>query len=183
MKTIEEVKQAIVHMEEGTSAGEQENFLILDKEASGCVSEYEDSDGEVDSPGDSEEDDILGKKKKGRTPIVNESTDSSKLQWCVGIRFGNAEKFTEAITRYAVAQGRNLTYNVSDQNRSQRLGVKCAPGCKFSLYGSWDYKQDCFVVKSVNNNHNCFRDTSRNKQLKSKWMAKNLLEVFKATPH
>ncbi|CAH9134199.1 unnamed protein product, partial [Cuscuta epithymum] len=55
MKTTEEVKQATVQMEEGTSAGEQEQLLILDKEVGGCVSEYEDSDGEVDSPGDSEE--------------------------------------------------------------------------------------------------------------------------------
>ncbi|KAL2938185.1 Calcium-transporting ATPase PAT1 [Bienertia sinuspersici] len=56
-------------------------------------------------------------------------------------------------------------------------------GCPFKLYASWDSRRGTFVVKSVVNENTCLRNMERNRQLKSSWVAEQLLEVFKAKPH
>ncbi|XP_056698603.1 uncharacterized protein [Spinacia oleracea] len=63
------------------------------------------------------------------------------------------------------------------------MEVKCVVGCPFRLYGSWDTRRACFVVKSIDGDHTCCRNMEANRQLKSTWMAKQFLEIFKARPH
>ncbi|KAL2944418.1 putative protein FAR1-RELATED SEQUENCE 10 [Bienertia sinuspersici] len=70
-----------------------------------------------------------------------------------------------------------------DESRQQRLGVKCNPGCPFRLYCSWDSRRAAFVVKSVEDQHTCVRNMESNRQLKSTWLAKQFLELFKSRPH
>ncbi|KAK1413495.1 hypothetical protein QVD17_35269 [Tagetes erecta] len=69
-----------------------ENFLIGSSEhvvethntnVDETYSSYEESDGDVNSPGESEEDDIRGKKYKVIVPVVDEVTDWSKWEWVV----------------------------------------------------------------------------------------------------
>ncbi|XP_074315188.1 uncharacterized protein LOC141651371 [Silene latifolia] len=124
-----------------------------------------------------------GKRKNSEVPEVDDKTDFSKLRWCVGIRFPNRDVFRDCVTRYAIAQGRNLTFDKSDKARGQRLGVRCVPGCPFKLYCSWDNQGACMLVKSVDPHHTCHRNMERNRQLKKTWLTKQLLEVFKSRPH
>lgn len=79
------------------------------------------------------------------------------------------------MVKYTTAQGRNLKFSVSDNNRNKRLGAICVEGCKFKIYASWDSRRETFVVKSINNNHNCQRNMMANRQLKSPWIADQFL--------
>ncbi|KAL2942639.1 Protocadherin-1, partial [Bienertia sinuspersici] len=74
-------------------------------------------------------------------------------------------------------------FKISDKGRQQRLGVDCAGGCLFRLYASWDTRRATFVLKTVKGEHTCVRNMERNKQLRTGWIAKQLLEVFKSRPH
>lgn len=60
--------------------------------------------------------------------------------------------------------------------------MRCVEGCPFKLYGSWDSKRECFVVKSVSNQYCCSKDMA-NTQMKSSWVAKQFLSIFKTKPH
>ncbi|CAH9134895.1 unnamed protein product [Cuscuta epithymum] len=153
-----------------------------DKE-SAFTSDYEDTDEEMLTPDKDEEQYQLKKKMRERIPVVNEHTDYNILEWKVGTRFESREKFRDAVVRFAVAQGRNLMFSVSDKKRQQRLGAKCVPGCPFRIYASWDSRRGSFVVKSVVGAHMCHRNMEANKQLKSSWVAQQFLEVFKSRPH
>ncbi|KAH9623671.1 hypothetical protein KSS87_000247 [Heliosperma pusillum] len=132
--------------------------------------------------GECEEDDIL-RKMRGSGILVNELTDLSKIQWKAGMRFENRKTFRDCVTRYAILQGRHLTFRISDNNRQQRLGVVCKEGCPFRLYASWDSTGSSFVVKSVDGIHKCSSDMESNKQMKSTWLAEQFFEVFKGRPH
>ncbi|KAL2925190.1 Antiviral helicase SKI2 [Bienertia sinuspersici] len=89
----------------------------------------------------------------------------------------------DTVAKYGIAQGRNVGFKISDKGRQQRLGVNCAGGCPFRLYASWDTRRATFVLKTVKGEHTCVRNMERNKQLRTGWIAEQLLEVFKSRPH
>ncbi|KAL2895945.1 Mediator of RNA polymerase II transcription subunit 13 [Bienertia sinuspersici] len=150
----------------------------------GDESDYLDSDVEKDTPLESEEDDIsLENRKLKRRLFVGADTDFRKFRWQVGQRFATRNDFREAVTKYGVYQGRNVSIVISDNARQQRIGVKCGEGCPFRLYASWESRRVTYVMKTIVQEHICVRNMERNKQLKSSWMAKQLLEIFKARPH
>ena len=49
--------------------------------------------------------------------MVNERTDWSTFQWPVGQKFPSRHEFRATVAKFAVAQGRNLTFKVSDKSR------------------------------------------------------------------
>ncbi|KAL2896636.1 Callose synthase 10 [Bienertia sinuspersici] len=160
------------------------NKSIILQEERGNESDYLDSDAEKDTPPESEEDDIsLENRKLKRRLFVGADTDFKEFRWQVGQRFATRNDFREAVTKYGVYQGRNVSIVISDNARQQRIGVKCGEGCPFRLYASWESRRATYVVKTVVPEHTCVRNMERNKQLKSSWMAKQLLEVFNARPH
>ena len=122
-------------------------------------------------------------RKKTCGEVVNKNINFSTFQWKVGLRFPNRDAFKKAIAKFAVTNGRNLSFVVSNKNRQQRLGVKCFPGCPFRLYASWDSLRACFVVKSIDCEHSCNRNLETNKQMKSIWLVEQFLEVFEERPH
>jgi MULE transposase-like protein len=65
----------------------------------------------------------------------------------------------------------------------KRLGVVCVNGCPFKLYASWDKGLAAYIVKSVTPQHTCQRNMDGNRQLKSSWVAEQMLDVFKSRPH
>ena len=69
---------------------------------------------------------------------MNENTDFSIFKWKVGLRFQNKDAFKKAVAKFAVTNGRNLSFAVSNKNRQQRLKVKCLQRYPFRLYASWD---------------------------------------------
>ncbi|KAL2900866.1 Midasin [Bienertia sinuspersici] len=149
----------------------------------GIVSEYEDSGDEIHTPASSDEEDTVGARRERRGDLVHADTDFSSFVWKVGQRFPTRDDFKESVKKYSVHQGRNLGFVVSNRNKNNRVGVNCLKGCPFKLYGSWDTRRGTFVLKSVVGEHTCSRNMERNKQLKSSWVASQLLELFKARPH
>ena len=49
--------------------------------------------------------------------VVKENTNFSTFQWKVGLRFPNRDAFKKAIAKYAVTNGKNLSFVVSNKNR------------------------------------------------------------------
>ncbi|KAL2900434.1 Nascent polypeptide-associated complex subunit alpha muscle-specific form [Bienertia sinuspersici] len=146
-------------------------------------SEYEDSDEEIDTPPESGDDETIAQRRTKRSLLVGNDTDFKVFKWRVGQRFPSRDEFKSAVAKYGILQGRNLTFVISNKNRQQRIGVRCVEGCSFKLYSSWDSRKASFVVKTVVDEHTCTRNMDRNRQLKSTWLAQQLLEVFKARPH
>ncbi|KAL2945507.1 Mucin-5B [Bienertia sinuspersici] len=148
-----------------------------------CVSDYLDSEEDINTPPNSDEEESVGG-RRGKSKVISVGhTDFEKFEWKVGQRFQNRSEFRDAVARYGIYQGRNVCFLISNSKRQQRLGVRCKAPCPFRLYGSWDSRRGCFVVKTVVDEHNCVRNMERNIQLRSGWMAKQLLEVFKTRPH
>ncbi|KAL2935486.1 Orange carotenoid-binding protein [Bienertia sinuspersici] len=147
------------------------------------ASEYEEYDEEIHTPPDSGEEETIEERRTKRSLLIGKNTDFSCFKWKVGQRFGTRNDFKNDVAKFGIYQGRNLTFVVSNKNRQQRLGVRCIKGCPFRLYSSWDSRRATFVVKTVVDEHTCTRTMEKNKQLKSTWLAQQLLEVFKARPH
>ncbi|KAL2934515.1 Halomucin [Bienertia sinuspersici] len=167
-----------------TAAGQGTNVPSTSEvNKDGYVSEYADSDDEELTPNEDGDEEGTISKKRAKKLVVHEGTDWNTFEWKVGQRFPNRKSFKEAVTKYAVYQGRNLSFVGSNKNRQQRFEVKCLPGCAFRLYASWDSGRDCFLLKSVDTGHCCSRNMEKNKQLKSPWLAQQFLEIFKARPH
>ena len=85
-----------------------------------------------------------------------------KLKWQVGMRFATTQIFKEAIVRFALAQGFDLNFNISDVGR-KGLQVVCKGTCNFKVYASWDNRKATYVVKSVTDHHRCTRNMFRNR--------------------
>ncbi|KAL2898823.1 Potassium-transporting ATPase KdpC subunit [Bienertia sinuspersici] len=157
---------------------------LLNVERHEPLSEYEQSDEEIHTPVDnSEEEGGVGRKPRVRSIVVSQNTDWNTFVWSVGQRFTTREAFREAVAHYVVAQGNNQSFVGSNKNQLRRLEAKCLPGCPFKVYGSWDNRTACFVVKSLEEKHTCNRNMVKNKQLKATWLAKQFLEIFKSRPH
>ncbi|XP_021721493.1 uncharacterized protein LOC110689055 [Chenopodium quinoa] len=147
------------------------------------VSEYEDSEDEIHTPTTSDDEKTLEEKRAKRGLLVGKDTDFSKFKWVIGQRFTSRDDFKQAVAKYAILQGRNLCIVTTDKLRQQRIGVKCNQGCPFRLYASWDSRKGSFVMKNVMGEHTCLRNMEKNIQLKSTWLADQLLNVVKARPH
>lgn len=149
----------------------------------GYVSEYEDSEDEIHTPPNTDDENDGTARKGRRGMIVSQDADFSTFTWAVGQRFANRGDFKQAVSRYAIMQGRDLSFVMSNKNRQQHVGVRCVDGCPFYLYGSWHSRNATFLVKRVDGSHTCHRNMNKNRQLKSTWAAREMLEVFKARPH
>ncbi|XP_048489990.1 uncharacterized protein LOC125491950 [Beta vulgaris subsp. vulgaris] len=111
-------------------------------------------------------------------------TNWSTFTWRVVQRFRSREAFRDIVAHYAITQGTNLCFANSNKKKLLRLEAKCLPSCPFRVYGSWDKRRACFLVKAVNAEHCCSRNMTKNKQLKfGYWLARQLLEVFKSRPY
>ncbi|CAH9146031.1 unnamed protein product [Cuscuta epithymum] len=184
-KFLELAKQLQKEAVEGKLQGQKKPPADMDCEKDGFLSEYEDSDEDIDTPPVSEEENLAEstKTKEKTSELVTSETDFAKFKWELGQRFATRSDFKNAVAKYAILQGRNLSIAVSNKKRGQRLGVKCAEGCPFKLYCSWESRRATFVLKSLKGKHTCRRNMKKNKQLKCPWVAREFLEVFKARPH
>ncbi|KAJ8430596.1 hypothetical protein Cgig2_001681 [Carnegiea gigantea] len=57
---------------------------------------------------------ILSRRNKNKRVKINEHTDYKKPKWEVGMTFGTMQKFKQAMIIFALVQGYDLTFNVSD---------------------------------------------------------------------
>ena len=146
-------------------------------------SSYEDSEGDVKTPGDSSDDDFLGKKYSPSVPVVTDHTDWTKCTWVVGTRFPSRDAFKQVVKKYVVANGKNVVVSVSNKNRGGRIGITCVKDCPFNIYCSFHEEKNCYMVKKAINKHNCQRNMKKNRQLSYIFIANDFLLVFKRKPH
>ncbi|XP_021773983.1 uncharacterized protein LOC110737942 [Chenopodium quinoa] len=123
------------------------NQLQREVAKEGYASEYDESEDDLITPPNSgDEEETREERRKRAGNLVSADTDFSVFSWKVGQRFSSREAFRDAVSKYAILQGRNLTYDISNTKVNQR-------------------------------------NMERNRKLKSKWVAKQFLEVFKNRPH
>ncbi|KAL2934406.1 Nucleoprotein TPR [Bienertia sinuspersici] len=90
----------------------------------GVASDCDDSAEEEQTPNNSGDEGELNERvKKGE--LVRGDIDFRSFSWRVGQRFTNRSEFKEAVSKYAVMQGRDISYVLSNKKKEQ-LGVKCA---------------------------------------------------------
>ncbi|KAL2934028.1 Halomucin [Bienertia sinuspersici] len=154
----------------------------LSQPEGGYASDYYNSEDDIETPPDSG-DELETGRRSSRGVLVGPETDFTSFEWKVGQRFATRDDFKAAVAKYAIMQGRDVFVSISNNRRRQELGVRCVEGCPFYLYSSWHSSKASFIVKRVDNVHQCHRNMKRNRQLKSTWVAKEMLEVFKARPH
>jgi hypothetical protein len=88
-----EIENAPPNIQNNTVCGVVEGDPLIE-------SEYEDTD------------------EDGKDPLaVTEQTNFKRFKWVVGLTFPNASGFRECLTRYALAQGRNVKIYLSDKKR------------------------------------------------------------------
>lgn len=148
----------------------------------GYESEYYDSQDDCETPPDSGDENEGGRRSR-RGMLVGPETDFTKFEWKVGQRFTTRDDFKNAVAKYAIMQGRNVIVTISNKARRQEVGVTCDKSCPFYLYASWHSHKATFMVRKVVGVHHCHRNMKKNRQLKTTWVAREMLEVFKARPH
>ncbi|KAL2928724.1 Replicase polyprotein 1a [Bienertia sinuspersici] len=148
--------------EEGRVAGEDKSQLVQAGPSTeeGHLSDCYDSDEDINTPSDSDEDDTGQHRRLRQKLLVPANTYFSVFQWEVGQKFATRKDFKQAVAKYGIAQGRNVGFKISDKGR-----------------------RATFVLKTVKGEHTCVRTMERNKQLRTGWIAEQLLEVFKSRPH
>ncbi|KAL2944395.1 hypothetical protein RDABS01_032742 [Bienertia sinuspersici] len=133
-------KRLQIEAAEGKLGAEQltnpSSSALLNAERHEPLSEYEQSDEEIHTPVDSEEEGGVGRKPRVRSIVVSQNTDWNTFVWSIGQRFTTKEAFREAVIHYAVAQGKNMSFVGSSKKQLQKLEAKCLPACPFQVYGS-----------------------------------------------
>jgi hypothetical protein len=67
------------------------------------------------------------------------------------------------------------------KNESRRIVVKCMPGCSFHMRFSKAASKNYFVLAKFKGVHTCHR-IGKNRQCKTRWLAKKLIHILKHTP-
>ncbi|CAH9125380.1 unnamed protein product, partial [Cuscuta epithymum] len=102
------------------------------------------------------------------------------MHFMIGMTFANAKEARSAIANYSVAAGVKLKI---DPNEPQRIRAKCVNevSCPFNLYISKDGKNQGLAVKTLINEHKCFRHYSLNTASAS-WLAKYFKDKIYKNP-
>ncbi|KAL4346419.1 hypothetical protein GQ457_17G005010 [Hibiscus cannabinus] len=98
--------------------------------------------------------------------------------WEVGMRFEDNIQFKEAVKKYSVANGVKLKFV---KNEPKRTRVHCRETCPWKLYASYDTRYDCYVVKTYNSEHMCFRN-NKSTMLSCKMIQKHFRDIILMNP-
>ncbi|KAK8604371.1 hypothetical protein V6N13_099315 [Hibiscus sabdariffa] len=88
--------------------------------------------------------------------------------WELGLRFDDNEQFKEVVRKYAFAKGVQLKIVKNEPNRTR---FHCMKGCPWTLFASTDKKRRCYIAKTYNHVHKCYR-TNKNKLISAKYIQK-----------
>lgn len=142
----------------------------------GGISEYEDSDGDVDSSETDEESET--RKDKMRKNVYDPTIDHKHLQLAVGMRFEDGFQAKDAIKEHAIEDGRGIHFR---RVSTHQMEAYCNPPCKWRCYGSKTSSSQYFSIKVINAPHTCSAAT-KNNQVTSTWIANKYLNVFRYRP-
>ncbi|GAU47619.1 hypothetical protein TSUD_90240 [Trifolium subterraneum] len=140
------------------------------------LSDFEDEDGDssdLQSPISSE--DESGKKHYPKFKL-NDNDEQVKFE--EGQIFSSAQLIRSAVKEYGMQSRKNVYFK---KNESKRLVVKCMPCCSFHMRFSKAASKNYFQLAKLNAIHTCHR-ISKNRQCKTRWLAKKLIHVLKHTP-
>ncbi|XP_078438612.1 uncharacterized protein LOC144709082 [Wolffia australiana] len=89
--------------------------------------------------------------------------------------FESATQFKAAVKNYAVCDG----FNVRFQRSIEKLvEVACKKHCQWMIYASWGSRREDFVIKSLNDEHACYKDPT-NIHADYLWIAEHFLETIR----
>ncbi|KAG8369567.1 hypothetical protein BUALT_Bualt14G0026800 [Buddleja alternifolia] len=110
-------------------------------------------------------------------PIYNDDADLSDFEFDVGLCFKTVSEFREAIRKYAIKQGKPLTFT---KNCSDKVQVTC--DCGWVILASFRSKKDkTFQVKTIKGEHSCYR-TQNAKHCTSKFLADKYQHHLRSNP-
>ncbi|XP_038701798.1 uncharacterized protein LOC119998517 [Tripterygium wilfordii] len=111
-------------------------------------------------------------------PNFKPRKDMTDFKWEIGMKFGNRDEFTDAVSSYAVYCGKKMKWDKLDLFRAR---VVCKLGCQFYLYCSKTVNDPTWQLKSVNLQRSCTRSLEV-RMLNSTWLAKRLVPKLKRNP-
>ncbi|KAK8595124.1 hypothetical protein V6N13_016031 [Hibiscus sabdariffa] len=93
------------------------------------------------------------------------------------MRFEDNIQFKETVKKYSIAKGVKLRFL---KNEPLRTRVCCKEKCPWKLYASHDKRFDCYVLKTYNPMHKCYRSNENTmlscKMIKKKFRDRILME-------
>ncbi|XP_057772531.1 uncharacterized protein LOC130992076 [Salvia miltiorrhiza] len=95
------------------------------------------------------------------------------------MRFTDYKECKDAVVLWAIINGYNIKWTRSSKIR---LEAECFGNCPWMLYASKLTSEPTFVIKSYHEKHTCIR-ALRNRQVKSDWVASQLVELLKRSPN
>ncbi|KAH6776212.1 hypothetical protein C2S52_013773 [Perilla frutescens var. hirtella] len=140
-------------------------------------SDYDESDGEVNSDSTGDEADPKQKKEKGIT--YNPRCDHKSLKLCVGMRFEDGLQCREALRTISVENGYPIHFRRASKHQCEAI---CTEPCAWRCYGSVIKRDNRFTIKVLNGEHTCLREI-HNKQATSSWICKKYLKEFRLKPN
>ncbi|KAK8590073.1 hypothetical protein V6N12_024456 [Hibiscus sabdariffa] len=158
------------NVDEGTRSNDKDVKLEgyeTDYISSSDPGEYEDSE---------QSDDDVPRVRKSLLPMYDPNCVIP--MWELGLRFGDNEQFKEAVRKYAFAKGVQLKIVNNEPNRTR---FHCMKGCPWTLFSSTDKKLRCYIVKTYNHVHKCYR-TNKNKLISVKYIHKQFKDIILANP-
>ncbi|XVF30899.1 hypothetical protein REPUB_Repub16aG0098000 [Reevesia pubescens] len=167
-------------LSEGFRVDESEGERVNDEVGETRVNESTNSS----DPGDYESEQS-GEDKKG-VHRVKKSKSGPRYDprclipvWELGMRFQNNKQFKEAVKKYAFAQGVQLRFK---KNEPKRVRVRCMEGYPLSLFASHDSRNHCFVIKTYNPEHRCFR-TNKIDLISADYITEHLKDIILSQPN
>lgn len=160
------------------------NILDAKKEASGVgdllLSEYENSDGDINSESNSSENDLDVRVVKSRQKkvIYDPKCDHKSLKLEVGMRFNDPYQCKHALQSISLEHGYPLRFIRCNKKQCE---ARCTSQCKWRVYGNVVKKTGVFLIKVLSHRHTCPRDMY-NKNATAKWIAREFLDTFRIRP-
>ncbi|XP_058776171.1 uncharacterized protein LOC131650482 [Vicia villosa] len=100
-------------------------------------------------------------------------------KWVLGSLFSTREEFKEAVSSYAVHNGRDLRYLKNDKTR---VRVGCKEGCGWVALCSKLPHEDTWQLRTLNDNHTCSREYNV-RMFNTNWLGKKLYSTVRINPN
>ncbi|KAH6783410.1 hypothetical protein C2S52_008369 [Perilla frutescens var. hirtella] len=148
----------------------------------GFMSEYDESEGEVNSESSEDEDffDDQGYiRRKRRKVTYDPKCDHKLLKLVLGMRFEDGFQCKRAVQKHAIENGHPIHFRRCNKEQCEAY---CSLECGWRLYASVVRIDGTFSIKSLSGDHKCPR-AMNNKQVSSSWIANEYLNKFRVNPN
>ncbi|KAH6779662.1 hypothetical protein C2S52_010899 [Perilla frutescens var. hirtella] len=141
------------------------------------MSEYEESDGNINSESSEDEDGDVRRFKLQKV-TYDPKCDHKSLKIVLGMRFQDGFQCKRALRTNAIENGNPIRFI---RCNARQCEARCIPECNWRCYGSMVKSDGHFVIKTVGGLHTCPR-VMNNKLATANWVATELLEIFRTKP-